>query len=204
MKTVTLTEVLDYYDGIQLFAARDPIGGHYVGDLIDTVGDFDRYLVVGVRPKRLDDFRTGRVDLRTILLETPCGEWYITTADGAVDDPLMLEPQHAPLAETDYLPEDGYFLDQEPPDVDAAIRRALERGKVVAVAGQVEQVNRSAGEWALLTDHGVKTGKTGPSGPGLDGLQVGKHYRFKCAEVTEPDAVWRDRQMLYLLRVETD
>ena len=30
MKTVKLTEILDYYDGIQLFAAKDPIGSNYV------------------------------------------------------------------------------------------------------------------------------------------------------------------------------
>ena len=71
MKTVKLTEILEYYDGIQIFAAQDPIGGHYVGEMIDTVGDFDRYAVVGVRPERLDDLRVGRVDLRTILLNPP-------------------------------------------------------------------------------------------------------------------------------------
>ena len=32
-------------------------------------------------------------------------------------------------------------------DVAPAIQRALELGKLVAVAGQVAQVNRSAGEW---------------------------------------------------------
>ena len=203
MKTVKLTKILDYYDGILLFAAQDPIGGHYVGDLIDSVGDFDRYAVVGVRPERLDDFRAGRVDLRTVLLELPEGEWYITTANGTIDDPLTLEPHQVPLAETDYLPGDVYFLEGEPPDIDAAIQRAPERDKVVAFTGCVDQVNRSASEWGLLTDHGVKTGKVAPSGPSLDGLQIGKHYRFKCAEVAERDALWRDQQTLYLVSVET-
>ena len=83
---------------------------------------------------------------------------------------MTLEPQQTPLAETDYLPEPGYFLDDEPPDVAPVIQRALELGKVVAVAGQVEQVNRSAGKWGLLTDHGVKTGKVAPGGPDLDGF----------------------------------
>ena len=55
----------------------------------------------------------------------------------------------------------------------------------------------------LLTDCGVKTGKTAPGGPSLDGLQVGKRYRFRCAEVTEPDPLWRHQKVLYLQRIET-
>ena len=203
MKTVKLTEILDYYDGIQLFTARDPIGGHYVCDMIDTVGDFDRYLVVGVRPERLEDFRTGKVDLRTLLLESPDGEWYITVADGTIADPLTLVPQQEPLAETEYLPEEGFFLEAPTPVSESDIKQAVERGNVVALTGQVELANRSTGEWSLLTDSGVLMGRTAPGGTSLDGLQVGKRYRFKCAEVTEPDPLWRDRKTLYLQSVET-
>ena len=83
------------------------------------------------------------------------------------------------------------------------IRRALEREKAVVVVGQVEQVNRGTGEWGLLTDHGVKTGKVAPAGPDLDGLRVGKRYRFKCAEVTEQDPLWCDLETLYLQSIET-
>ena len=204
MKTAKITEILDYYDGILAFTAQDPIGGHYVGSLIERTSENDRYLVVGTRPERLNDLRNGKVDLRNILLESPHGEWYITTPEGTIDDPLTLELQQATLADTDYLPGNGYLLGpEEPPDIDAKIQRALERGKAVAIVGQVDKVNRSAGEWGLLTDHGVKTGKVAPSGPGLDGLQVGKHYRFKCAEVTELDPLWRDQQTFYLVSVET-
>ena len=125
MKTVKLTEVLDYYDGIQIFAAQDSAGDHYVCDIIDTVGDFDRYAVVGVSPERLDDFRVGRVDLRTILLEAPGGEWYITVADGTIDDPLTLEPQRESLAETGYLPDAGFFLAEETPAGNAETQLAV-------------------------------------------------------------------------------
>ena len=203
MKTVKLTEILDYYDRIQLFAAKDPIGGHYVCNLIDTVGDFDRYVVVGVRPERLDDFRNDKVDLRTLLLDFPDGAWYITVADGTIDDPLTLEPQQEPLVETDYLPDEEFFLEETAPIGETEIQRALERGKVVTVMGSVEQVNRSAGEWSLLTDHGIKAGKTAAGGPSLDGLQIGKCYRFKCAEITELDPLWRNRKTLYLQGVAT-
>ena len=76
MNTITLTEVLEYYDGIQMFAARDTTGVHYVCDMIESAGDFDRYAVAAVCPKRLNDFRTGQVDLRTLLLEVwPESHW---------------------------------------------------------------------------------------------------------------------------------
>ena len=50
-----MTFILDYYDGIQAFAAQDPIGDHYVGSIIERTSENDRYLVVGARPERLDD-----------------------------------------------------------------------------------------------------------------------------------------------------
>ena len=203
MKTVKITEILDYYDGILAFAAQDSIGGHYVGSIIESTSENDRYLIVGARPERLDDLLNGKVDLRALLLEAPDGEWYVTIPEGTVDDLMTLLPQSTPLAESDYLPGDDYFLGPEEPPDEAELQRVLERGKAVALTGRIERVNRSAGEWSLLTDHGVKAGKTAPGGPGLDGLQVGKRYRFKCAEVTELDPLWRDQKTLYLQSVET-
>ena len=203
MKTVQLTEVLDYYDGIQIFAARDAIGGHYLCDMIDAVGDFDRYLVVGVRPGRLEDFRTGKVDLRTLLLEAPGGEWYITIADGTIHDPLTLVPQAEPLAQTEHLPQEGFFLEEPSPIDESDVQQAVERGNVVTLTGHVQLADRSAGEWKLLTARGIETGRTVPGGTLLDGLQVGRRYHFQCAEITEPDPLWQDQKVLYLQRIET-
>ena len=202
MRTIRITEILEYYDGIQIFTAHDTIGGHYLGDMIDTVGDHDRYAVVGVRPERLADFRAGLVDLRTLMLETPGGEWYISKPEGDIEDPQALIPQSTPLAESGHLPEDGYFLGPEEPPDDKAVRRKFQSGKAVTLTGLVEQVNRSTGEWALLTGDGLQSGKTAHGGPGLDGLQVGKRYRFMCAEVTEQDLLWRDRKALFLQNIE--
>ena len=198
MKTVKITEILDYYDGMQIFAARDSIGSHYIGEMIDTVGDHDRYAVVSISSDRLADFRAGRVDLRTVLLGIPGGEWYIMMPEGGIDDPQALIPQSKSMAEADVLPEDGFFLKSERPCNVEAIKRALEHGKTVALKGSVEWVNRNSGEWALLTGNGLQSGKTYPGGPVLDGLQIGKHYRFKCAKVAELDLLWREQQVLYL------
>lgn len=112
MKTIKLTEVLDYYDGIEVFAAQDIGGSPYIALAIDPVDGLGRYVVTGAVPERLQQFRSGGLDLRTLLLEAPGGEWYITVADGTIDDPLALEPQGGLLAEREeFLPEPGFVLD---------------------------------------------------------------------------------------------
>ena len=92
------------------------------------------------------NFETGEVDLRTLLLEAPDGEWFITVADGTIDDPLTLVLQQEPLAESECLPEEGYFLEEPTPVSESDIQQAVQRGNVVAVTGQVELANRSEGE----------------------------------------------------------
>ena len=52
----------------------------------------------------------AQVDLRTLLLESPDGKWYIAVAKGTIDQPLELIPQSEPLADSSHLPEAGYFL----------------------------------------------------------------------------------------------
>ena len=112
MKTIKLTEVLDYYDGIEVFAAQDAGGSPYIALAIDPVGGLERYVVTGTVPERLQQFRSGGLDLRTLLLEAPGGEWYLTVADGTIDDPLTMETQAGPLVEREeFLPEPGFILD---------------------------------------------------------------------------------------------
>jgi len=118
VKLIWLTEILDYYDGIQIFAGQDANGGGYVGSLIDRAGPADRYLVTAAAPESLQQFREGRLDLRTLLLAAPGGQWYLSFDRDGGDTPLPLEPQAGPLTATDYLPEPGLFLD-------AAARPAL-------------------------------------------------------------------------------
>ena len=129
-KTINLTEVLLYYDGIQIFAGQDAIGGHYVGMGIGPGICSDRFLVTGVAPERLRQFRSGVLDLRTLLLEAPGGEWYLTTDEGG-DTPFILEPQKGRLAaKEEFLPLPGLLLDDGPID-DQAMRAARGRGNIV-------------------------------------------------------------------------
>ena len=42
MKPIKHTNTLVYYDGVQVFAGQDAVGDHYIGAMIDTVGDADQ------------------------------------------------------------------------------------------------------------------------------------------------------------------
>ena len=203
MRTIQPTEILAYYDGVEVFAAQDSIGGHYVGAFVDAAGDADRYLVVGVRPARLRELRAGMLDLRTLLLESPGGGWYLTLVNDNAGQPLTLEPQAGPLAATDYLPEPGFLLAGDARVEDADLRQALANGKVADLSGKLEWADRRSGDWGLLTAGGVKSGKAVAGGSALDGLQIGKSYRFRCAVIDESDEFWRDRQAFYLAGFES-
>ena len=110
MKTIQLANILSYYDGIQVFDARDANGSPYIAMLIDQDGDHDRYLVTPARPHRLRQFRTGKLDLRTLFLEAPGGQWFLTWPDRDPGESLTLHPQPGPLADTDFLPDPGCIL----------------------------------------------------------------------------------------------
>ena len=48
MKSINYTNTLVYYDGVQVFAGQDSDGARYVGVMVDSTGETDRYLVVAV------------------------------------------------------------------------------------------------------------------------------------------------------------
>ena len=69
MKKIRYTDTLVYYDGIQVFAARDEAGGRYVGVLMDFPDGIDRYAVVEISAESLHRLRAGAPDLRRLLVK---------------------------------------------------------------------------------------------------------------------------------------
>ena len=131
MTSISATEILIYYDGVEVFAGRDPIGGHYVGMILERMSRYDRFLVTGVRPERLRQFRSGTLDLRTLFLEAPGGKWYIALTNGDPGDCVELEPQEGSIADADdLLPLEGLTLHDGPID-DLALQEARARHNVV-------------------------------------------------------------------------
>lgn len=130
MRTIHYTATLFYYDGPQIFEARDVIGGHYVALLITPQGGQERYLVVGVTPEQLRQFRSGILDLRSLLITAGREEWYITITETNLDQPIVLDLQSIPIAESTFLPDEGFVLHDHPTD-EFALREARERNNLI-------------------------------------------------------------------------
>ena len=69
----------------------------------------------------------------------------------------------------------------------------------VTLVGEFERGNRGIGSWGLLTEDGIYSGKINESGPSLNGLKFGGHYKFYCVEeIEEIEATGRESRTLYL------
>lgn len=130
MKTIQHIKTLFYYDGPQVFEARDAIGGHYVAVMAEPAGETDRYLVAGVSPESLRRFRSGLLDLRSLVSELGEAEWFLTDVSEGLEVPLKLQPQQTALVDSGLLPEPGFLLHDTPVEC-AALVEARSRGNVV-------------------------------------------------------------------------
>ena len=114
MNPVRHTDTLVHYDGVQVFEGQDPVGGRYVGVMVDSGDGSDRYLVTGVVPERLRRFRSGALDLRNMLLEAGRDEWYFADVSDDFQAPLRLVRQDGSLEGRDFLPDEGFVLREGP------------------------------------------------------------------------------------------
>ncbi len=130
MTSISHRATLFWYDGPQVFEARDPIGGHYVAVAIEEPPGTSRYLVVGVAPEELRRLRSGIVDLRSVLLDASGERWYLTSADADPSGALGIAQQTGALAETEFLPEAGFFLHSNLTD-DSTLVESRQRNRLV-------------------------------------------------------------------------
>ena len=130
MKHIRHANTLFYYDGPQVFEARDAIGGHYVAVLAPSDGADDRYLVAGVNPERLRQFRSGILDLRSLLVESDEEVRYLATASNGLDHPLTLERLPASFMGSELLPDFDFVLHDRAAD-DYVLGEARARNNLI-------------------------------------------------------------------------
>lgn len=130
MKAIYYTTTLFHYDGPQIFEARDATDGHYVALSIEPQNGRERYLVVGVAPEQLHQFRSGMLDLRALLVRAGKDEWYVTITEADMDQPIVIEPQNVPIEKSTFLPDEGFELQYYPTD-EFVHKRTLERNGLI-------------------------------------------------------------------------
>src|SRR6266516_4062207 len=130
MNTIRHTTTLYYYDGPQVFEARDAIGGHYIAVMVEPQQGKDKYLVVGIEPERLRQFRMGVLDLRALLTARDEAEWYLAEFAEGMNAPLVLQPQSQSLAGYAHLPDPGFVL-HERAAIAETVREARARNNLV-------------------------------------------------------------------------
>ena len=135
MKTIRYFATLFYYDGVQIFEARDIIGGHYIAVMIESVDDRDRYILVGAEPEKLRQFRTGELDLLSLLVDGAEESWFIAKPQNDFNLPLILEIQSSPLKDhPDFLPESGFVLHDIPANTDTILEARTRNNLVLEFA----------------------------------------------------------------------
>ena len=108
----------------------DAIGGHYVAVMIEPQDGRDRYLIAGVEPERLRQFRAGLLDLRTLMIERTETEWHLAVVGSSLNEPLKIIPQVGDLRASSFLPDSGFLLHDRPAE-DIALKEARARNNLV-------------------------------------------------------------------------
>ena len=130
MKTIRYNKTLFYYDGPQVFEARDAIGGHYIGVMLEPEGEQDRFLIKGTSPDSLRCFRSGSLDLRSLLLESVADEWFLGTSPSGFQEPFAVNTRMDSLDASGFLPEPGFLLYEQVAE-EGTLREARERNNLV-------------------------------------------------------------------------
>ena len=114
MKTIRYTKTLHYYDGPQVFEARDSIGGHYVALMVESEGSGARYVVAGVAPEHLRLFRVGSLDLRSLMMAAAPDQCYLASFGETMDSPVVIEQEGLSLDDGPLLPDDEFVMENGP------------------------------------------------------------------------------------------
>lgn len=114
MRPIRCTCVLVHYDGAQVFEGRDPVGGRYVGVMVESAPDADRYLVAGVVAESLRLFQAGEIDLRDLFLEAGRDKWLVADSADGLATPIHPKRPDIPDIPSEWLPDEGLFLPDDP------------------------------------------------------------------------------------------
>lgn len=121
---------LFYYDGIQVFEARDKIGGHYIAVRVAEAKDNDEplYAIVGVAPGELQRLRLGSLGLAEVMRAVDIrDEWYIGVLEGTDSETRVVAELQSGRIPLDFIPDEGFTLSPPLEAVESIRKEAIAR-----------------------------------------------------------------------------
>lgn len=106
MTPLFLDRILEFYDVPQILVAKDSFGTQYLCLLFDDEAGC-KYTGIKISSARLDDYLTGRIDLRTLYLNPENDREYFDVS--YEDSQYELRPFEGKALPEDRLPEEGYY-----------------------------------------------------------------------------------------------
>ena len=112
-RTIRHTETLIYYDGPQLFLARDQVNAQYLCMLVEDSNEFNKFLCVPISSKRLEKFYWKEIDLRKIYEDPESGELFYAEIAENIQGDYQLVPVSFDSLPKEWLPEPGFIFKRE-------------------------------------------------------------------------------------------
>jgi len=129
MRRLSHFETLVFYDGVQIFTAKDQFDTRFICMLFEKGECSDKYLCAPISLPKLGQFLEGRIDLRDIFRNPEIKELY--QIEASTDN--LLEMPATPVAESlpEWLPEPGFFMEPAEPLETEVEREAATRRRAV-------------------------------------------------------------------------
>lgn len=124
-------ETLIYYDGPQLFLARDQVSAQYLCLLVEDKGDFDKFLCVPVSSERLKDFYLGEFDLRKIYEQPESDELFYAEVKESIEEVFQLFPLSLNNLPSEWLPDSGFIFKKDNTKQEIIVEEAIDRNRAI-------------------------------------------------------------------------
>ena len=148
---IRYTATLEYCDGPVVIEASDRIGGNYLGIALESESKAFRFLVLGVTPDQVTQVRSGRADLRSVVISSAEYGWFLCETD-RLDEPVEIEERSGPIPNW-MLPHEEHFLADPLGDENPAMAEAKERDNF-AIHIKMEPRNRDRAHRLKLKEYG--------------------------------------------------
>ena len=140
---------MEFYDEPLLYTAKDEFGALYLC-LYSAIEDRYDCTAVEITPRRLAQYMSRDVDLRTVYLEPESDAYFSVTSPD--DDTLEINPLPAACLTEERLPAEGlYFLGDFSTEDEALIMETQEQGRRVYHLGVADESNSHSISPRVLT-----------------------------------------------------